>query len=106
MNMGFSIKGKRNDIILGMTLGLFMMAFGFVVLESLGEIQFSRINYDLSSIIWLFILFIGTLGEQAERLQASLPSNQVFVTLHTSEIPTVLKRIFTSNLLKFSSCLN
>ena len=59
MNMGFSIKGKRNDIILGMTLGLFMMAFGYFVLESLGEIQFSRINYDLSSIIWLFILFIG-----------------------------------------------
>ena len=59
MNMGFSIKGKRNDIILGMTLGLFMMALGYIVLESLGEIQFSRINYDLSSIIWLFILFIG-----------------------------------------------
>ena len=59
MNMGFSIKGKRNDIILGMTLGLLMMALGYIVLESLGEIQFSRINYDLSSIIWLFILFIG-----------------------------------------------
>ena len=58
-NMGFEIKGKRNDIILGTTLGLFMMALGYVILQSLGEIQFSRINYDLSSIIWLFILFIG-----------------------------------------------
>ncbi len=59
MNMGFEIKGKRNDIILGMTLGLFMMAVGYLVLISLGEIQFLKINYDLSSILWLFILFIG-----------------------------------------------
>jgi membrane protease YdiL (CAAX protease family) len=59
MNMGFEIKGKRNDIILGMTLGLFMMAVGYLVLSSLGEIQFLKINYELSSIIWLFILFIG-----------------------------------------------
>ncbi|MBL6591568.1 MAG: CPBP family intramembrane metalloprotease [Flavobacteriaceae bacterium] len=59
MNMGFEIKGKRNDIILGMTIGLFMMAVGYLVLSSLGEIQFLKINYDLSSIIWLFILFIG-----------------------------------------------
>ncbi len=59
INMGFEIKGKRNDIILGMTLGLFMMAVGYLVLISLGEIQFLKINYDLSSIIWLFILFIG-----------------------------------------------
>ena len=59
MNMGFEIKGKRNDIILGMTLGLLMMAVGYLVLISLGEIQFLKINYDLSSIIWLFILFIG-----------------------------------------------
>ena len=58
-NMGFEIKGKRNDIILGTTLGLFMMALGYAILQSLGEIQFSRINYDLSSIVWLFILFIG-----------------------------------------------
>ena len=58
-NMGFEIKGKRNDIILGTTLGLFMMALGYAILQSLGEIQFSRINYDLSSIIWLLILFIG-----------------------------------------------
>ena len=42
-----------------MTLGLFMMAVGYLVLISLGEIQFLKINYDLSSIIWLFILFIG-----------------------------------------------
>lgn len=59
MNMGFEIKGKRNDIILGMTLGLFMMAVGYLVLSWLGEIQFLKINYELSSIIWLFILFIG-----------------------------------------------
>ena len=58
-NLGFEIKGKRNDIILGTTLGLFMMALGYAILQSLGEIQFSRINYDLSSIIWLLILFIG-----------------------------------------------
>ena len=59
INLGFSIKGKMNDIILGMALGLLLMAVGYSTLIFLGEIKFVSFNYDLKSIILLFLLFIG-----------------------------------------------
>ena len=59
INLGFSIKGKMNDIILGMALGLLLMAVGYSTLIFLGEIKFVSFNYDLKSIMLLFLLFIG-----------------------------------------------
>ena len=59
INLGFSIKGKTNDIILGMTLGLLLMAVGYSILILLGEIKFVSFNYDLKSILLLFLLFVA-----------------------------------------------
>ena len=59
INLGFSLKGKINDIILGMTLGLLLMAVGYTILILLGEIKFIEFNYDLKNIILLFLLFIA-----------------------------------------------
>ena len=59
INLGFSLKGKVNDIILGMTLGLLLMAVGYTILILLGEIKFIGFNYDLKNIILLFLLFIA-----------------------------------------------
>ena len=59
INLGFSLKGKVNDIILGMTLGLLLMAVGYIILILLGEIKFIEFNYDLKNIILLFLLFIA-----------------------------------------------
>ena len=59
INLGFSLKGKVNDIILGMTLGLLLMAVGYTILILLGEIKFIGFNYDLKKIILLFLLFIA-----------------------------------------------
>ena len=59
INLGFSLKGKINDIILGMTLGLLLMAVGYTILILLGEIKFIGFNYDLRNIILLFLLFIA-----------------------------------------------
>ena len=59
IKLGFSLKGKINDIILGMTLGLLLMAVGYTILISLGEIKFIGFNYDLKNIILLFLLFIA-----------------------------------------------
>ena len=56
INLGFSLKGKVNDIILGMTLGLLLMAVGYTILILLGEIKFIGFNYDLKNIILLFLL--------------------------------------------------
>ena len=59
IKLGFSLKGKINDIILGMTLGLLLMAVGYTILILLGEIKFIEFNYDLKNIILLFLLFIA-----------------------------------------------
>ena len=59
IKLGFSLKGKVNDIILGMTLGLLLMAVGYTILILLGEIKFIEFNYNLINIILLFILFIA-----------------------------------------------
>ena len=59
VKLGFSLKGKINDIILGMTLGLLLMAAGYTILILLGEIKFIGFNYDLKNIILLFLLFIA-----------------------------------------------
>ena len=59
IKLGFSLKGKINDIILGMTLGLLLMAVGYTILILLGEFKFIGFNYDLKNIILLFLLFIA-----------------------------------------------
>ncbi|CAF3738770.1 unnamed protein product [Rotaria sordida] len=46
-----------------------------------------------------FAMFIGSLGQQAIHLQQNLPSGKGFVCLETSQIPKVLKTIFTSDVL-------
>lgn len=47
-----------------------------------------------------FAIFIGSLGDQAERLTKSLPSGKAFVCLDTKKMPEVLKTIFTSTMLQ------
>mmetsp|Transcript_18903 Transcript_18903/g.23179 ORF Transcript_18903/g.23179 Transcript_18903/m.23179 type:complete len:115 (-) Transcript_18903:40-384(-) len=55
---------------------------------------------DMDERVNVFILFIGTMGRQAELLRSELPNDKVFVTLDTSDIPKVLKRVFLSSILK------
>ena len=47
-----------------------------------------------------YAVFIGSLGDQADRLTKSLPAGKAFVCLDTKKIPEVLKTIFTSAMLK------
>ncbi|XP_059823780.1 von Willebrand factor A domain-containing protein 8 [Hypanus sabinus] len=46
-----------------------------------------------------FAIFIGSLGDQAERLQQTLPAGRSFVAMDTKQIPQILQQIFTSTLL-------
>lgn len=61
--------------------------------EDLGRIitADSRVN--------AFVIFIGSLGNQAERLKKKLPSGRAFVCMDTRELPQVLQQIFTSTML-------
>ena len=47
-----------------------------------------------------FAIFIGSLGDQADRLAKKLPSGKGFVCLDTQRIPEILKTIFMSTMLK------
>ncbi|XP_063282038.1 von Willebrand factor A domain-containing protein 8 [Pelobates fuscus] len=46
-----------------------------------------------------FAIFIGSLGDQADRLQRTLPAGRSFVAMDTKQIPQILQQIFTSTLL-------
>ncbi|XP_028846499.1 von Willebrand factor A domain-containing protein 8 [Denticeps clupeoides] len=46
-----------------------------------------------------FAIFIGSLGDQAERLQRTLPAGRSFVAMDTKHIPQILQQIFTSTML-------
>ncbi|XP_005370937.1 von Willebrand factor A domain-containing protein 8 [Microtus ochrogaster] len=46
-----------------------------------------------------FAIFIGSLGDQAARLQRTLPAGRSFVAMDTQKIPQILQQIFTSTML-------
>ncbi|XP_068732159.1 von Willebrand factor A domain-containing protein 8-like [Montipora capricornis] len=46
-----------------------------------------------------FAIFIGSLGNQADRLVKKLPSGRAFVCMDTKHLPQVLQQIFTSAML-------
>jgi len=47
-----------------------------------------------------YILFIGSIRDQAAKLTKALPPGRAFVCLDTREIPKIMQRIFTSTMLK------
>ncbi|XP_058040478.1 von Willebrand factor A domain-containing protein 8 isoform X3 [Ahaetulla prasina] len=49
-----------------------------------------------------FAIFIGSLGDQADRLQRTLPAGRSFIAMDTKEIPQILQQIFTSTMLSSS----
>nr|XP_056718077.1 von Willebrand factor A domain-containing protein 8 [Euleptes europaea] len=49
-----------------------------------------------------FTIFIGSLGDQAGRLQRTLPAGRAFIAMDTKEIPQILQQIFTSTMLSSS----
>ncbi|XP_058132611.1 von Willebrand factor A domain-containing protein 8 [Dasypus novemcinctus] len=46
-----------------------------------------------------FAIFIGSLGDQATKLQRTLPAGRSFVAMDTKDIPQILQQIFTSTML-------
>ena len=63
--------------------------------KNFGKVLNSR-NEEVSA----FAMFIGSLGDQADRLAKNLPTGKAFVCLDTKRIPEVMKTIFTSTMLK------
>jgi len=62
--------------------------------------NFAKILNRQSDKVNAFSIFIGSLGDQADRLTQRLPAGKGFVCLDTKRIPEILKAIFTSTMLK------
>lgn len=62
--------------------------------------NFGKILNRRSDEVSAYAIFIGSLGDQADRLAKRLPAGKAFVCLDTKRIPEVLKTIFTSTMLK------
>jgi hypothetical protein len=43
-----------------------------------------------------FCIMVGSLGEQAKRLQAGLPQGASFVCMDTADLPGVMKQVFSA----------
>ncbi|CAG9859748.1 unnamed protein product [Phyllotreta striolata] len=46
-----------------------------------------------------YAIFIGSLGDQAERLTKQLPAGRAFICNNTAELPKILQQIFSSSLI-------
>lgn len=46
-----------------------------------------------------YAVFIGSLGDQAERLTERLPAGRSFICYDTRDLPQILKQIFSSSIL-------
>jgi len=46
-----------------------------------------------------FVIFIGSLGDQAQRITKQMPSGHAFICLDTKKLPSILQQIFTSTML-------
>ncbi len=48
--------------------------------------------------VTVFCIFIGSLGDQAERLRSQLPAGRAYIAHTTDEIPNVMQQIFSVTL--------
>ncbi|ODN04785.1 von Willebrand factor A domain-containing protein 8 [Orchesella cincta] len=55
--------------------------------------EFARV-LTLDNAVKCFCVFIGSLGDQASRMEAELPAGKSFVCLDTSKLPKVIQKIF------------
>jgi len=58
INLGFNIKNRLNDVLLGIILGLLIMGLGYFLLFSINEIFYSNYNYNIEEIILSTLVFI------------------------------------------------
>lgn len=51
---------------------------------------------DLEKNVNSYLILIGSLGPQAERLRQALPAGKAFIAQNTAEIPKIMSEIFTT----------
>ncbi|CAG7731784.1 unnamed protein product [Allacma fusca] len=64
----------------------------------INPLEFAKI-LNLNSDVKSFAVFIGSLGDQANRLTEKMPPGKAFVCLETAKLPQILQRIFAESVL-------
>jgi hypothetical protein len=55
---------------------------------------------DLDKKVNSYLILIGSLGPQAERLRQNLPAGKAFIAQNTAELPQIMQEIFASTLIQ------
>ncbi len=56
--MGFHIKNKRKDILVGIFIGLIIMGFGYLLLIALNEITYLKTTFDLKEVSYSILVYV------------------------------------------------
>lgn len=107
MDLGFQIKNRFNDFIVGAGVGLFTMLVGFLLLIGIDEITFSRFIFDPDEIVISILLFliVAVVEEALFRgyvLKNLMLSTNKFTALTISAILFSLMHGFNPNMNLFS----
>jgi hypothetical protein len=55
---------------------------------------------DMEKNVNSYLILIGSLGPQAERLRQALPVGKAFIAQNTAELPQIMQEIFASTLIQ------
>lgn len=58
IELGFHLKNRFRDVLMGFIIGVFIMAIGYLILWSLNEINFETINFNGFELLMTILLFV------------------------------------------------
>jgi len=107
IKLGFEIKDRFKEFNVGIGIGLIIMSIGYLLLQSLGEITFQRINFDPKETIISVLLFIIVAVVEEALLRGYVLRNLMisfnkYVALIVSSILFSLMHGFNPNIDLFS----
>ncbi|PCH77240.1 MAG: CPBP family intramembrane metalloprotease [Flavobacteriaceae bacterium] len=58
IQMGFHLKGRFKETVVGVLAGAVIMGLGYVILLQMGEIQFSEVNFNGAELVFSILTFV------------------------------------------------
>jgi len=109
-HLGFQIKNRLWDFIIGIGLGLIIMLLGYLLLFAIGEITFKGIDFNLFEFIYTILLFsLVSIAEEALTrgyiLRNLMISFNKYFALILSSIIFSLMHIFNPNIDILAICV-
>jgi len=102
-NIGFSVKNKGFDIILGISTGFILISIGFLFLVVLGMLEINDINFNLTNLLYgvLLMVLVSFHEEIIVRgylLNVLMKLNSKIIALIISSLYFAMLHIFNNNI--------